>query len=371
MAAQILLLRELMAAFYGNELSVGIMLSAWLLWAAIGSFALNNISQYLENKLRLPDFPLSIFHLLLISVSIITPLSIYFIRNIKNILGTTTGEIIGLFPMALSSFVLLAPISLVFGSLFAVSCRLVSAEYKEASKEIGKIYLLEAAGAAAGGLAFNFLLVYLFNPLQIALLCGALNICAVLLLADRRHAPFKWWLTFSFMAFMILLSFRGADSIDLRMRQAQWKNFKLIAVKDSNYGNITLAKLESQLNLFENGLLVAATDDPLTAEESVHYALLEHPNPGKVLLIGGSLTGALDEVLKHPVRTVDCVELDPAMIKIGKDNYPQDLLKAFADRRVNIHYADGRLFVKRLAGKKFAKYDVVILILPNPFTRPV
>lgn len=366
-----MLLRELMAVFYGNELSVGIMLAAWLLWVAVGSFALNNISQYLENKLKLPEFPLSIFHLLLISVSIITPFSIYLIRNIKNILGTSTGEIIGLFPMALSSFVLLAPICLVFGSLFAASCRLVSVEYKEASRKIGKIYLLEAAGAAAGGLAFNFLFVYLFNPLQTALLCGALNICAVLFLADRRQAPFRWWLTFSFMAFVIFLSFRGADSIDLRMRQVQWKNFKLITVKDSNYGNIALTKLKSQLSLFENGLLVASTNDPLTAEESVHYALLEHPDPKKVLLIGGSLIGALDEALKHPVETVDCVELDPSLIKVGKDNYPQELLKAFADRRVTFHYTDGRLFVKRLAGKKFVKYDAVILVLPNPFTAQI
>ncbi len=371
MVAQILLLRELLVVFYGNELSVGIMLAAWLLWVAAGSFALNNISQYLENKLKLPEFPLSIFHLLLISVSIITPFSIYLIRNIKNILGTSTGEIIGLFPMALSSFVLLAPICLVFGSLFAASCRLVSVEYKEASIKIGKIYLLEAAGAAAGGLAFTFLFVYLFNPLQTALLCGALNVCAVLLLADRKQGPIRWWFTFSFMACLILLSFRGAGSIDLRMREIQWKNYKLIAVKDSNYGNIALTRLGSQLNLFENGLLIASTNDPLTAEESVHYALLEHPNPKKVLLIGGSLTGALDEILKHPVERVDCVELDPSMIKVAKDNYPEELLKSFSDSRAVIHLMDGRLFVKRLMGRKFIKYDVVILTLPNPFTAQI
>lgn len=371
MATQILLLRELMVVFYGNELSIGIMLSAWLFWAAAGSFAMNNISQYLENKLRLQGLRLSIFHLLLLSVSIITPFLIYLIRNIKNILGISTGEIIGLFPMALASFALLAPICLVFGSLFAASCRLISAECGEIPKETGKIYLLEAAGAAAGGLAFTFLFVYLFNPLQTALLCGALNVCAVLLLADRKQAPIRWWFTFLFMACLIFLSFHGASSIDLRMRQVQWKNYELIAVKDSGYGNIVLARLGSQLNLFENGLLVASTDDPLTAEEGVHYALLEHPDPKRVLLIGGALTGALDETLKHPVDTIDCVELDPDLIKVGRDNYPQGSLKAFADPRVTFHYADGRLFVKRLAGKKFAKYDAVILALPNPFTAQI
>ena len=36
-SAQIVLLRELMVAFYGNELSLGVMLSAWLIWGAVGS----------------------------------------------------------------------------------------------------------------------------------------------------------------------------------------------------------------------------------------------------------------------------------------------------------------------------------------------
>ena len=32
--AQIVLLRELMVVFYGNEISMGVMLACWLLWTA-------------------------------------------------------------------------------------------------------------------------------------------------------------------------------------------------------------------------------------------------------------------------------------------------------------------------------------------------
>jgi len=35
--AQIVLVRELMEAFNGNEISLGLMLAAWLLWTAVGS----------------------------------------------------------------------------------------------------------------------------------------------------------------------------------------------------------------------------------------------------------------------------------------------------------------------------------------------
>ena len=35
--AQIILMRELVILFYGNELSLGTMLGVWLLWTAVGS----------------------------------------------------------------------------------------------------------------------------------------------------------------------------------------------------------------------------------------------------------------------------------------------------------------------------------------------
>ena len=40
---QIVLMRELMAVFNGNEISLGILLATWLFWTAIGSF-LSSIS---------------------------------------------------------------------------------------------------------------------------------------------------------------------------------------------------------------------------------------------------------------------------------------------------------------------------------------
>ena len=35
--AQIVLMRELMVVFYGNEMSLGLMLASWLFWTSAGS----------------------------------------------------------------------------------------------------------------------------------------------------------------------------------------------------------------------------------------------------------------------------------------------------------------------------------------------
>ncbi|MDD5546927.1 MAG: hypothetical protein PHO67_07255 [Candidatus Omnitrophica bacterium] len=371
MAVQILLMRELLVVFYGNELSAGIMLASWLFWVAAGSFAA-----------RFKKFREGIFHLLLLSVAVIVPATIYLIRDMRNILGVSAGELIGLAPMALSVFILLAPACFVFGSLFAVSCLLASPEPGSAPSAAGKIYMIESLGAVAGGIAFNLLLIYIFGPLQIALFCGLLSIIAALIMADRRKAPVRWAATAVFMYSVAIYILFPSGLADFRMREMQWKGLELISVKDSKYGNIALTRLGPQFNLFENGLLTAATGDLLTAEESVHYAMLEHPAPKKVLLIGGALNGALDEVLRHPVESVDCVELDPESVEMAKERYGDTLSKGgvypllacLSDPRVKMHYLDARLFVKERAlalDAPSSRYDVIILTLPNPYTAQI
>src|ERR1035441_6893318 len=42
---QIVLMRELMAVFNGNEISLGILLAIWLFWTAIGSLVCSTLAQ--------------------------------------------------------------------------------------------------------------------------------------------------------------------------------------------------------------------------------------------------------------------------------------------------------------------------------------
>lgn len=371
MAAQILLLRELMVVFYGNELSAGIMLAGWLLWVSIGSLIPNKLLDRVERKTKLKDTAASLFHILLISICFVVPFTIYLIRNSRGILNISAGEMIGILPMTALSFILLAPACLVFGSLFALSCRLAMKDSPGPHEEAGRIYLWEALGAVAGGLFFNFVFVRLFTPVQTALLCGSVTIASVLAIADKGRSKARWLATLLIMTIVLLFAFFGAERLDFLLRKAQWGQLTLVSSTDSRYGNIALTKLDSQFNLFENGLLVASTNDPLTAESSVHYALLEHPEPKNVLLIGGSLAGSLDEALRHPVEKVDCIELDPEMINTAKMYYPKEALKALNDSRVKLHLIDARLFVKDRPRHGNVKYDVIILTLPDPFTAQI
>jgi spermidine synthase len=70
-------------------------------------------------------------------------------------------------------------------------------------------------------------------------------------------------------------------------------------------------------------------------------------------------------VLQHPfIQHVDYVELDPAIIDLGRTYLSPEATAALEDGRVSVHSRDGRLYLAETANL----YDVILLNLPEPFT---
>src|SRR3989338_9598182 len=107
MIGQIIIIRELVVGFYGNELSLGIILACWLFWVGFGSLVLGRFVDSIPFKERL------LSHLQL-ALSIIIPLNIFFIRLIKSILKIQAGKIIGLAQIISASFVSLSIVFILF-----------------------------------------------------------------------------------------------------------------------------------------------------------------------------------------------------------------------------------------------------------------
>jgi len=94
---QIILIRELLVIFSGNELSIGLFLSQWLFAQAAGSSVFS--------KLRLSDRNiLRNYVLLFTSFTGIFPIIIFLIRIIKPTLGILPGEQVSFFTLSLISF---------------------------------------------------------------------------------------------------------------------------------------------------------------------------------------------------------------------------------------------------------------------------
>ena len=360
MIAQIVLMRELIIIFYGNELSLGAILASWLFWVAMGSWILGRLVDPMARKI-----PTLVGCQILIYL--LFPPILFLIRNIKNMLDVAPGEILGFLPMLYASFAVLAPFCVLSGFMFALGCRIFSGMYGESARGIGQVYILEAIGASLGGLLFNFLLVRHLNAFQIAFLVGGMNLLVGFFLISRERGAGP--ILRGIAAALILLSlsaviFGGVDRLQGFSEQLQWRGLRLVHSENSIYGNLAVTVSDSQYSFFENGLLMFTTRDLLTAEETVHFPLLEHPAPMHVLLIGGGIGGSLEQVLKHPVERVDYIELDPLVIETAEDLLPEEDLLPLRAKRVHVHHIDGRFLVK----KTRQQYDVVMVNLSDPFT---
>nr|MBU1328951.1 fused MFS/spermidine synthase [Candidatus Omnitrophota bacterium] len=353
MIGQIIIIRELIVVFYGNELSLGIILASWLFWVAFGSLVLGRLVDFIPFKEKLLSY-------LQLALSILIPLNIFFIRLIKSILKIPAGKIIGLTQMLGSSFVSLSLVCALLGLIFILISKIAAKDNHLAHKQVGRIYLLEGLGASIGGLIYAFLLIKTYTSFQNALILGNLNLITSILFS-RNIVQLIYLVIFS-----TTIMFNWPKHIDGFTRSLQVKPLKLIENADSIYGNITVTKLGNQYSFYENGTLMFTGGDTSTSEESVHYAMLEHPGPKKILLIGGGVGGSIDQILKYKVDRIDYVELDPLIISLS-----QRYLPPLKDNRVNIIHMDGRLFVKEASAIKNPatpyKYDVIILNLPDPY----
>jgi arginase family enzyme len=123
----------------------------------------------------------------------------------------------------------------------------------------------------------------------------------------------------------IFLLVRVAPWLESAAQALEWRGLHLLASRDSIYGNLTVVETGNIRSLYENGLILASSPDESAAEEAVHYALLEHPAPRRILMIGGGASGAVVQALRHPtVERIDLVELDPALIGMAHQFFPSE-----------------------------------------------
>ncbi len=365
MASQIIYVRELLIVFYGNELSISFILSSWLISGAIGSALLGRFSGLVKQKIP-------VFSFCQIILAILLPAGILAARFIKSALHINPGEVLPLFPIMALSFLILMPICAMLGFMFSLGCRIYGSGSGKGAVRIGNVYILEAAGSLIGGALTSVILIKLFAALDLMWLLSILNIFAAFILAifaaktPAKKAVIRSALTLLF--FFVLIWYVGIiRQVNEYSLRKQWQGYDLIASKNSIYGNIAIAKKEESYSFFDNGLHLYTVPDRMNSEEAAHLALLEHPNPEKVLLIGGGAGGLAGEILKEPVKSLDYVELDPVIISMARDHLPDNYYDALKDKRVSIKNTDGRFFVKTTK----EKYDCVIVRVGDPYTSQI
>jgi spermidine synthase len=363
--AQVLLMRELLVSFNGNELTFGVILANWLLLEAFGSFVIGRTVERIGKQLEG-------FVLFQLIFSLTVPLSIHLSRIFKNLLLSAPGEGLGLAPIFCASFLILLPVALPHGALFTYGCKIYSSSFKKGALAMGNVYVLETVGIMSGGLFLTFFLIQSLHSFEIAFLLSLLNALISLLLlwplrgtfvsALRRGLSGLSFLFALLFAFLLLSS--NASRIHRSSIYFQWKDMGIVHYENSIYGNITVTQRGEQYSFFSNGTPTLTTPVPNIAsiEDFVHFPMLFHQKPETILILSGGAGGTIHEILKYPVTRIDYVELDPLLLKLIKRFSTPLTESEISNPETVIHHTDGRFFIN----KALKSYDIIFLGLSAP-----
>ncbi|MEN8230511.1 MAG: fused MFS/spermidine synthase [Bacteroidota bacterium] len=341
--AQLVLLREFIKTFHGNELVIGIFLASWMILTAAGAWAGSGykaqISQtsVLKIVLTLGGSPLVVYMLLiLLNRYIFLP-------------GYEPGMIVSITYMVL----LIGLFTLVSGFLFAYISRAVKSSRIDAT-----YYMLDSLGSLVGGIVFGLILVFFFDNIQVLAFLLFISIVAVILIYGH---PAKLIIRILFLLmggliFTILLFPENRNTLE----GLRYKSESILVTKDTPYGNLTFTEKEGQITGYLDRNPILSSSDLARAEEIVHYPALQHPSPKSFLLLGGGLSGNASEVLKYKPEIFDYCEADPAIYRIGSQHLP-----SFHKGNLNFIPEDGRSWLLK---EDDVKYDVIISAAADPMT---
>jgi spermidine synthase len=123
-------------------------------------------------------------------------------------------------------------------------------------------------------------------------------------------------------------------------------------------------RLWGRMLILDGRLQSTEADEFIYHEALVQPAMLAHPDPRRVLVMGGGEGATLREVLRHPgVTRAVMVDIDAELVGLCKERLPTFHAGAFDDPRTELVFTDGRGW---LAAQIDGALDVIILDLPEP-----
>ncbi|HEX7583577.1 MAG TPA: hypothetical protein VF373_02715, partial [Prolixibacteraceae bacterium] len=343
--AQLILLREFLTVFNGNELVIGLVLANWMILTGIGAY----LGKY---RLRIKNaYSVIISGLLILSV---LPFMITFLINFLKNIVFPIGAMISVFQIFFASFLLLIPFCLISGFLFTFIANCYSEIRNQ--NEIGPVYGYESVGSVIGGLLCGLLFIFVFSSIESLLVLIILNSLILFLIGLKQTVKKRIWLPVLVAIPAFALLFFHPEK---KIRSWVYPNQEIEVSKDSPYGNIVITRREKMWSVYNNNVLLFDSENFMLNEEAVHFAMLQHPHPVNVMLISGGLFGQITELKKYRSVSIDYVEDNRWLLALMKDT-----LKKKTDESTHIYLTDPQRFIRNSA----KMYDVAIMNLPGPST---
>ena len=132
----------------------------------------------------------------------------------------------------------------------------------------------------------------------------------------------------------------------------------------SEFQKIEVMETESfgRMLLLDDIIMLTEKNEFSYHEMIAHIPLIAHPNPKRVLVIGGGDGGTAREVLRHKcVEKCTMIEIDELVIEKSKEYFPT-LSKVFSNKRLDVRIEDAVIFLK----DNRDYFDVIIVDSTDP-----
>ncbi|MEI7832338.1 MAG: polyamine aminopropyltransferase [bacterium] len=98
--------------------------------------------------------------------------------------------------------------------------------------------------------------------------------------------------------------------------------------------------------VLDDATQTSVVDEYIYHEMLVHVPMMTHPDPKRVLIIGGGDGGALRRVLEYPVDKATMVEIDGEVVRVSREYLPEISGQAFYDHRADVIIGDGVQYLR-------------------------
>jgi spermidine synthase len=343
---QTVLFREYLCVAEGNEISVGLMLSLWLLFNSMGALLWAFRKGVVSSKLYL--FPIIGF---LLSI-----FAIVFLRYVNVILSIpqgTTADLKTIFFIGLLSVSLPAIIS---GSSFPFLC--AQPDLSERKESIALVYGCESLGLVIGYLLTIIAISIKVSHFSLLSFLYGLSLIYLLILKKEGIYIIKKLLTAVVVLFTVLFTLHYLDRFTLQNSFLyRNKGYEFIDYIDTNYNRNVLAKRSEQYALFVNNRFSRLIGDDYNSKLISHLTMSILENTKDVLVVGEASFDMLKHIGEHRAVRIDYIEYDSNLRKFLQKNISINRIDG-----VNTIFDDGRRFIRETE----KKYDVVILDISDP-----
>jgi len=337
-SVQLLLMREILNISGGYELITGTFLASWLISSASGSFyagksAFNNLKK-------------------INTIFAVSPVISLILMILFNKMYLNPGETPSFLTSIIFTLVVLFPFCFVSGFAFIKVLMAAKENYIFSS---GKSFSIETTGGIAAGISVTLLTSGILNTYQILTVSVVIFILFLIMMYYSPDFNIRLFSIATGIIIILLTIWQGPDRF---FRQILLQGTYVKSTTDTPYGNITKGLYESEESIYYNHRIIRWKNDEIEREENIHYAMLQHDKPEKVLLISGDPASSINEILKYKVKKIFYVERDPELVRTF-------MTENFSGKKIiAVQNTDAYSFIK----KTNENFDIVIMILPPPST---